>query len=128
MLNRYLLIISLLIVKSAYSSHHPEAFVNNIRGKSNEGHLIIQHFCLDCHAENPLIPVGAPPKGDAAAWKLRLQQGFPMLFKHTAEGINAMPARGGCFECSDEQLILAIAALLPKETQKDFISSMKAHK
>jgi cytochrome c5 len=40
------------------------------------------------------------------------------LFQHTDEGLNAMPSRGGCFECSDKQLMLAIRAMLPETTKK----------
>ena len=43
------------------------------------------------------------------------QKSIDGLFKHTDEGFNAMPARGGCFECSDRQLKLAIAAMLPQK-------------
>ena len=31
--------------------------------------------------------------------------GMPVLLKLTIDGKGAMPARGGCFECSDEQLM-----------------------
>lgn len=117
-----------LLTFPVHSAHHPETFLKSIAGKPDEGLLIVEHFCLHCHSDNPRIPVGAPPQGNTAIWKPRLQQGFDTIFIHTAEGINAMPARGGCFECSDEQLILAIAALLPKENKKAFILNMKAHK
>jgi len=40
---------------------------------------------------------------------------MPVLLEHTSEGFGAMPARGGCFECTDEQLELAILAMLPKK-------------
>jgi len=72
----------------------------------------VTHFCAICHASHPLIPLGAPRKGHAKDWVVRLKQSRQILFQHVAEGYNAMPARGGCFECSDEQLEKAIENLI----------------
>jgi len=33
------------------------------------------------------------------------------MLQRTDEGIGFMPARGGCFECTDQQLLLAVLAL-----------------
>lgn len=96
------------------ASHHPQVLLDSIRGTPKEGESIVQHYCSNCHAKKPLLAMGAPKIGDTAAWSIRLKQGFARLFQHTEEGINAMPARGGCFECTDEQLRLAIFALLPE--------------
>lgn len=93
-------------------SHHPQAFLKKISGIKDEGAQIVQHYCINCHAEKPLISLGAPRIGVASDWELRLKQGRRLILKHTDEGINAMPPRGGCFECTDEQLILSIAAML----------------
>jgi cytochrome c5 len=96
-------------------THNPEADLQKMKGKSNEGQLILTQYCLNCHAKKPLIPLNAPTIGDSVAWKPRIKQGIDALFEHTAQGFNAMPARGGCFECTDEQLRLAIEALLPQK-------------
>ena len=97
------------------ASHHPQDFLNTISGSPDEGEQIVQHYCSNCHAKKPLIPLGAPRIGLSSDWESRRKQGIDVLFKHTDEGLNAMPARGGCFECSDKQLMLAIAAMLPKK-------------
>ena len=96
------------------ASHHPQDFLKSIAGSPDEGERIVQHYCSNCHALKPIIPLGAPRMGQPADWKGRIKQGRASLFKHTDEGLNAMPARGGCFECTDKQLMLAILALLPK--------------
>lgn len=101
------------------ASHHPQVFLNQIAGSKDEGAQIVHKFCINCHAQQPLIPLGAPRIGVTADWAPRLKQQMAVLFKHTSEGINAMPARGGCFECSDEQLILSILAMLPEPLQAD---------
>ena len=102
------------------SSHHPQEFLKKIAGSDQEGKKIVEHYCINCHAEKPLISVGAPRIGQVADWELRIKPGIKHMFKSTDEGLNAMPARGGCFECSDQQLMLAIKAMLPEEFSKKF--------
>jgi len=97
------------------ASHHPQVFLKDIAGSRTEGKQIVQHYCAMCHAEKPMIQLGAPTMGQSSAWEPRIKQGIDTLFKHTDEGLNAMPARGGCFECTDKQLLLAIMAMLPKD-------------
>ena len=112
LLYKFLFVFCISFVTYA-NSHHPQEFLNSVAGSKREGQQIVQHYCAVCHAEKPLIPLGAPRIGIEADWTTRLKQGMPKIFTHTSEGLNAMPARGGCFECSDEQLMLAIVAMLP---------------
>jgi cytochrome c5 len=106
------------VVSLAFAkSHHPEEFLKQLQGSKNEGEQIVAHFCVNCHAPNPLISLGAPTIGSSKDWVIRLKQGMDILFQHTNEGLNAMPPRGGCFECSDEQLLKAILAMLPSKVK-----------
>lgn len=57
--------------------------------------------CAACHASGI---AGAPKTGDKAAWSARIAQGSNKLLEHAIKGLNAMPARGGCSDCSDEDL------------------------
>lgn len=109
------------------ASHHPQEFLKSIVGKKNEGEQIVQHYCANCHAAKPIIQLGAPRIGYRQDWVNRVKPGLDTLFKHTDEGFNAMPARGGCFECSDKQLLLAIYALLPnnKKSHKKQLKAIK---
>lgn len=102
----------LVITTSKAATHHPQDFLQSIKGSKQEGSAIVQHFCANCHAPKPVIELGAPKMHEAKAWHLRLKQGRDTLLKHTEEGLGAMPPRGGCFECTDKQLELAISALL----------------
>ena len=103
----------------AAATHTPEKFLHDIQGKADEGEQIVKQYCSSCHAPKPIIPIGAPCMGDKKAWAPRIKQGMDLLFKHANEGLNAMPARGGCFECTDEQLMRAIEFLLQKNTKKN---------
>ncbi|KTD21748.1 c-type cytochrome [Legionella londiniensis] len=114
-----------LSLNAIAASHHPQDFLKSVTGSQHEGAEIAQHFCSNCHSENPPIPLGAPRIGIEADWQHRIKQGFSVLFKHTDEGLNAMPPRGGCFECSDQQLVLAILALLPEKEQKRLNKELK---
>ncbi|MCH9763559.1 MAG: c-type cytochrome [Gammaproteobacteria bacterium] len=113
---RYIVFLIFFGLSSAWgASHHPTAFLERIKNTPDEGDQIIQHFCGTCHASKPLIPLGAPKPKVSQDWLPRLEQGPDVLFKHTNEGLRAMPPRGGCFECTDAQLWLAIKALLPED-------------
>lgn len=97
------------------ASHHPQDFLKSIAGSKTEGAQIVQHYCAICHADKPLIQLGAPRIKNSLDWSPRIKQGLDVLLAHTDVGLNAMPPRGGCFECSDDQLLLAIMAMLPKK-------------
>ena len=55
--------------------------------------------CAVCHATGA---ANAPKTGDAAAWEPRLAKGMDVLVASVANGLNAMPPKGMCFDCSDE--------------------------
>ncbi len=105
----------LTTLSSQAASHHPQEFLNTIEGSKNEGEQIVKHFCANCHAVKPLISLGAPKIQQKNDWEPRVKKGLQQLLEHTTQGFNAMPVRGGCFECSDEQLALAILAMLPAD-------------
>lgn len=114
---RYLFTIAifLLTANSWSASHHPQVFLTEITGSKTEGEQIVQHYCALCHAKKPMIQLGAPIIGQAKAWEPRIKQGIDALLKNCDEGLSGMPPRGGCFECSDKQLWLAIMAMIPED-------------
>lgn len=127
LLPRYCSLLMLLPFLSWSASHHPQDFLKKIANTPQEGEQIAQHYCATCHAKTPLIPLGAPRMGVLKDWQPRLAQNLDLFLEHTNEGFNAMPARGGCFECTDRQLILAIAVMLPEISKKRFLSKLKEH-
>lgn len=61
--------------------------------------------CAACHGIGIL---GAPKNGDAAAWDERLNKGMDEVLAVAIKGINAMPPKGNCGDCSDDELLGAI--------------------
>jgi cytochrome c5 len=55
--------------------------------------------CKVCHATGA---AGAPKTGDAAAWEPRLAKGMDALLVSVNNGLNAMPPKGMCFDCTNE--------------------------
>lgn len=98
-------------VHTIQTFHSPALFVKQIQGDPHAGEKIFKEFCSACHAKKPLIPIRAPRIGDSS-WQSISKLGMPTLLKITINGAGAMPARGGCFECSDQQLQEAIKYIL----------------
>jgi len=74
------------------------------------GPQIYNATCTLCHT--PPGIGGAPPLGDAAAWAPRIAQGRELLNEHALRGLNAMPAKGGAVNLSDEEIIGAVDYML----------------
>lgn len=98
--------------------HHPEQFIQSIQNDPEAGKKIYQQFCSTCHAQKPSINLGAPRIGVMADWQDRMKKGLDGLLNVTTVGINQMPPRGGCFECSDAELKQAIVYMLPVDKKK----------
>lgn len=62
---------------------------------------IYNTYCMACHGTGA---AGAPIKGNSEAWKPHVAKGRATLIKHAISGFNAMPPRGTCGDCSDEEL------------------------
>ncbi|MBJ7549081.1 cytochrome c5 family protein [Marinomonas ostreistagni] len=69
------------------------------------GEAIYNQFCTACHSVGV---AGAPKFGDAGAWAPRVAKGFDSLMSNAINGLNAMPPRGTCTTCSDEEIQGAI--------------------
>ena len=53
--------------------------------------------CGVCHASGA---AGAPKTGDVAAWAPRLAKGADVLVAAVTDGLNAMPPKGMCYDCT----------------------------
>lgn len=57
--------------------------------------------CNACHAAGV---ANAPKPGDKEAWNTRLEKGIDAVMANVINGFNAMPAKGMCASCTDENL------------------------
>jgi cytochrome c5 len=57
--------------------------------------------------------LGAPKIGDTPAWKARADKegGVDAILKTAIAGINAMPPKGTCADCTDDELRAAIVKM-----------------
>ena len=56
--------------------------------------------CGVCHTSGA---AGAPKTGDVAAWEERMAKGMDALVESVDKGMNAMPPKGMCFDCSADE-------------------------
>lgn len=76
-----------------------------VAAAARTGEQVYNAACTACHS---IGVAGAPKKGDAAAWKARMAQGESTVLNHAIHGLNAMPPKGTCGDCSDDELLAAI--------------------
>jgi cytochrome c5 len=62
-------------------------------------------YCVACHGTGAM---GAPKLGDSAVWKSRLAKGFDTTLSNAINGLNMMPPKGTCSDCSDAEISNAI--------------------
>ena len=73
------------------------------------GSEVYDAVCMACHTTGA---AGAPVIGDADAWAPRIDKGLDTLVSHAINGFNAMPAKGGCASCPDEEIQAAVEHLV----------------
>lgn len=76
---------------------------------NRSGQEIYDSFCFACHATGVSE---APIFGDAAGWADRLEKSMDELWQTTLIGLNLMPEKGSCVNCTDDELRAALDYLL----------------
>lgn len=74
-------------------------------GGARSGKQVYDASCHTCHATGA---AGAPKFGDADAWGPRIGKGMDTLYTHAIQGFNAMPAKGLCMDCSEDEVKAAV--------------------
>jgi cytochrome c5 len=68
--------------------------------------------CAVCHETG----VGGAPKfRNEADWKVRMEAGIDGMLAIAIKGKGAMPPKGTCMQCSDQELKLAIEHMIPQK-------------
>ena len=57
--------------------------------------------CFACHGSGA---AGAPVTGDAEAWGERMEKGIDVVLANAMNGTGAMPAKGMCMDCTEENI------------------------
>ena len=76
-------------------------------GEARDPMTIYQTYCFACHGTGAN---NSPVLGNAEQWAPRLEQDIEVLYQHAIEGFNnnAMPPRGLCVNCSDEEIMATV--------------------
>jgi cytochrome c5 len=77
--------------------------------KARSGKEIVSSSCSGCHSAGIL---GAPKIGNKDDWESLSQRGISELLKTAISGKGAMPPKGTCATCSDEELKSAIEYMM----------------
>ncbi|MDC9726454.1 MAG: cytochrome c5 family protein [Candidatus Thioglobus sp.] len=77
--------------------------------KARSGEQVYTSVCASCHAVGVL---NAPKFGNKADWAPRVERGIADLVKVSISGKGAMPPKGTCMDCSDDELKAAIEHMI----------------
>lgn len=86
-----------------------KAAAGDAGGAARSGSDVYNNFCIACHGSGV---AGAPKTGDKDAWAPRADKGMDGLLETATNGLNAMPPKGTCADCSADELRSAIAFML----------------
>jgi len=74
-------------------------------GGARSGEDVYNAACSACHGAGV---AGAPKFADAGAWADRIGKGIDSLYSNAINGINGMPPKGMCMDCSDDEIKAAV--------------------
>ena len=77
--------------------------------KARSGEAVYTATCSSCHGVGVL---NAPKSGNKADWAPRVKRGIADLVKVAITGIGAMPPKGTCMDCSEDELKAAIEHMI----------------
>tara|TARA_R110001632_G_scaffold60284_3_gene146412 strand:- start:88411 stop:88746 length:336 start_codon:yes stop_codon:yes gene_type:complete len=83
--------------------------LSSLAGAARSGEQVFNTYCVACHMSGV---AGAPRFGNHEDWQPRIDKGLDTLLKVAISGIKAMPPKGLCFDCSDDELKLAIEYMI----------------
>jgi len=78
-------------------------------GASRSAEDIYSTGCAACHTSGV---AGSPVLGNQSQWESRQSKGYEMLVDNAWNGINGMPAKGLCTDCTKEEIGIAVQYML----------------
>lgn len=101
-----------LKLKADSDSNFEQTLADTVSRSKSAGQDTYERYCVVCHAQGL---AGAPKFRNKEDWAPRLKKKtIDELLATALKGINAMPVKGTCMSCSDEELKNAINYMLPK--------------
>lgn len=88
------------------------ALLLSVTVEARDAQELYNKSCIACHSSGA---AGAPKTGDAAAWAPRLAKGMDKLVASAKTGINAMPPKGMCMDCTDAEFKALIQFMTVKK-------------
>ena len=120
MLSQFLPLGDLTIMRTRFLSHLAWplmaisfAFTNNALAERS-GEQVVNTFCVACHISGV---AGAPRIGNKADWQPREDKDLTELLASVTNGLNAMPAKGLCANCTEQELENAVRYMQEKASQ-----------
>ena len=80
-----------------------------VTGGARSAESIYTSGCAACHDAGI---AGAPMMGNKSQWEARQAKGYEMLVNNAYNGINGMPAKGLCADCTKEEIGRAVQFML----------------
>jgi cytochrome c5 len=92
--------------------NHVETLTKTARPEKKSGQAIYEQYCSVCHRDGL---AGAPKFRNTTDWTpRRAKQSLDVLTAVAIKGLNAMPAKGTCQECTEADLKAAIEYMVPQ--------------
>lgn len=82
-----------------------------VASAAKSGEEVYNAKCSACHASGA---AGAPILGNKDQWTKRIAAGNDALYDHAIKGFNAMPAKGMCMDCSDDEIKATVDYMVSK--------------
>lgn len=96
----------------------PPASARQVSTSIAVGEQVYRQSCATCHDGGTL---GAPVLGNEAQWRPLLNRDFNVLLTNSLRGINNMPPKGGCSECTNSEIIAAVKFMAQRsQSGRDF--------
>ena len=86
-----------------------------IAAPARTGKQVYDAVCKNCHDTGVS---GAPKLGDKKWIELEKKEGMKELVKDAIKGERAMPPKGGCADCTDEEIKAAVQYLVESAKKK----------
>ena len=83
----------------------------------SEGFNAEQTYRASCFACHNVGAGGAPKLEDKADWDSRMEKGMDVIMANVINGVGAMPAKGLCFTCTDDDLRALVDYMIAQPKQ-----------